>query len=90
MLFLRGRGLDAVADRLAHYAGLMPGQKRLSEDVRNQGLAFAEHMAFEGIPLWELTCDDAVALAGIMAVRAKQAQAEEAMPRLILPHGARG
>lgn len=89
ILNLRLRGLTAAADRLERYAGLATEQRHLSDAARDQGLAWATGMAFEGIPLTELTCDDAVALAAIMAVRAKQTQAEEAMPRLSLPSGVR-
>lgn len=89
VLFLRSLGQEAAAARLELYAGLAPGQKRLSEQMREVGIRAATSMSFEGIPFPELTCDDAVAVAAIMAMRAKQAKDEQAMPRLILPGGVR-
>ena len=89
VLFLRSLGQEAAAARLELYAGLAPGQKRLSEDAREHGIVMAASLSFEGIPFLELTCDDAVAVAAIMAMRAKQAKDEQAMPRLILPGGVR-
>lgn len=82
-------GMLEAAQRLAHYAGLAPDQQRISDETRDQGLAWAEHMAFDGVPFWRMTCDDAVATAAIMAVRAKQLKDEAAMPKLILPPGVR-
>lgn len=90
VLALRSAGQEVAAARLELYAGLAPGQRRLSEDVRATGIRAATALSYEGIPFLELTCDDAVAVAAIMALRAKQAKDEQAMPRLILPGGVRG
>ncbi len=84
---LRTLGNTEAADRLERYAGLSPGQRHLSEDIHHHGIAMAMSLSFEGIPFVELTCEDAVALAAIMAHRARQARDAEAMPRLILPPG---
>lgn len=84
---LRGLGLTEAADRLAFYAGLSEGQRHLSTESRVAGLLIAESLSFEGIPFVDLTCEDAVAVAAIMAQRARQARDEAAMPRLILPPG---
>lgn len=84
---LRACGHSEAADRLERYAGLSPGQRHLSEEMHHYGIALAMSLSFEGIPFVELTCEDAVALAAIMAHRARQARDAEAMPRLILPPG---
>lgn len=86
---LRIRGLNVAADRLELYAGMAPHQRRLSEDTQAAGLELAAHMAYEGIPFTAMTCDDAVAVAALMAMHAKHVSDEkrdrDAMPRLILP-----
>lgn len=84
---LRACGHSEAADRMERYAGLSPSQRHLTEDTRNTGLFMAMDLSYEGIPFVELTCEDAVALAAIMAHRARQARDAEAMPRLILPNG---
>lgn len=84
---LRKWGYTDAADRLERYAGLSPGQRHLSDEAHDHGLAMAMNMSYEGIPFVELTCEDAVALAAIMAHRARQDRDAEAMPRLILPPG---
>lgn len=84
---LRERGLEEAADRLELYAGLSEGQRHLSEESRSHGLFMAASLSYEGIPFFELTTDDAVAVAAIMAQRARHARQAEAMPRLILPPG---